>query len=359
MKKLFTILTIFILIFTSCQDNSDVIGVWTGSYTGGTLTLDIGDGTWVMVFNDAKGPATYNGEYSRDANTLKLTESGYSSSSATASLSEGKLFLTQHIDNGWANNNNSRPSTITLNRKVITPPAPPAPPAPPPVETTLKINNQSFTEITNIIWNNVSFAENQVENSIKSGKNVIKNVQAGTGYIFFKRKTNPITARTRDVVTIDTGKNIEFTFSDNTVIVEVNNTANTGTLGSLSNTVIWWDDAEGDYLPYSNRVNATYSTSSPRYGLKCIALAMNGELSFNISLGKKAKLSFWHRAASVNSNVSNQPVLNINSEEIKKWTANNEWSFFESDLDEGNTAIQFRSTAAYLYLDDILIYYTE
>jgi len=351
--KLFLVLIIFTLVFAACEDiedNSDVIGIWTGSYGSGSytgvLSLDIAEGTWIMVFNDNSGPDSYNGKWTRNANTLRLAPN------TSASLSEGKLFLNQGINNDYFGNG-YRPSTITLTKKVETPPAPP------PAVTTLKINNQSFTEITNVKWNNVSFAENQVENSIKSGNNVTKNVQAGSGYIFFTRKQNPITARTSDVITIEAGKNVNFTFTDNTLIVEINNTANTGTLGALQNTVVWWDDAEGDYLPYSHRANATYSTTSPRYGQKCIAFTSNGELTFNISLDKAAKLSFWHRATNVTSNISYQPVLNINSVETKRWTANNEWSFFESIIDEGNTVIQFRSTGAALYLDDILIYYTE
>jgi len=224
--------------------------------------------------------------------------------------------------------------------------------------TTLKMNNQSLTEITDVIWQNVSFANNQYENSIKPSTNVTNTVQAGAGYIFFKRKTNPITARTNDMVVVEDGKNIEFTFTDNTVIVEVNNTDNNGTLGALQSTVVWWDDAEGDYLPYTQRTNASYSTTSPRYGQKCIALTSSGELGFNISLGKKAKLSFWHRATSVGTDLY-QPILNINSVETKRWTNNNEWSFFECFIDAGNTTIQFRSTGANLFLDDILIYYTE
>jgi len=224
---------------------------------------------------------------------------------------------------------------------------------------TLKISNQSFTEITDVIWNNVSFANNQYENSIKTGTNVTNNVEAGGGYIFFKRKSTPITARTGDLIVLEKNQSKEFTFIDNTVIVEVGNTANTGTLGSLSNTVVWFDDAEGDYLPYAQRTSAVYSTYSSRYGKKSILL-FEGELTFSVSLEKKAKLSFWHMARYVPSIISAQPVLNINSAETRRWSANNEWSFFESFIDKGYTIIQFKSTSnADLFLDDILIYYTE
>jgi hypothetical protein len=62
MRKLFAVLIAFALVFAACSngsdDNSDVIGVWSGSYTGGTLTLDIADGTWIMVFNDTYAQVT-------------------------------------------------------------------------------------------------------------------------------------------------------------------------------------------------------------------------------------------------------------------------------------------------------------
>ena len=224
--------------------------------------------------------------------------------------------------------------------------------------TTLKINNQSFTEITDVIWQNVKFANNQYENSIKTGTNVTNNVQSGSGYIFFKRKTNLITARTSDLVIVENNQKIEFTFTDNTLIVEVHNPTNNGTLGTANSTVVWFDDAEGDYLPYTQRTNATYSTTSSRYGKRSIYLdgINTAELTFNISLDKNAKLSFWHRAQYTST--SYLAILRINGVEIRRWTMPNEWSFFECPIEAGNTTIRFTSEY-YLYLDDLLIYYTE
>lgn len=228
-----------------------------------------------------------------------------------------------------------------------------------PLLTTLKIKNESSVEITDVIWQNVTFANNQYENSILSGTSVTKTVQPNGGYIFFKRKSNPIIARTSDMIIIENNDEKEFTFNDNTSIVEINNANNTGTLGSLNSTVVWWDDAEGDYLPYQIRRYTSYSTTSPRFGSKCIYLQSGGELTINISLEKNAKLSFWHRcfARSAESN-----LLSINNEEIKKWEAGNEWSYFESPINTGSNIIQFKtynSNSSYLYLDNLLIFYTE
>jgi hypothetical protein len=357
MKKLFAVLAIFSLVFTACEeedtatvDNSDVIGIWT---SGTQITLDIVDGTWIMVSSIPSRTGTYNGTWTRNANTLDFTlPSGYTF--ATASLSEGKLFF---IWKYWSSENN-----YTFTKKIETPLA------------TVKINNQSFTEITDVIWNNVSFAENQYENSIKSGNNVTKNVEAGGSYIFFKRKSSPITARTRDVIIVEAGKSVEFTFNDNTVIVEVNNPDNNGTLGVLQSTVVWWDDAEGEMQPYFLRQNfagyygtlADLSLSGsytsyfyfPKNGKKSIAVGNSATslLHLKITLTKKAKLSFWY------ANRGNAS-FSINDDTKFESNVNIAWSFIEFELESGMNDLIWKNTSSsaymYFFLDDILIYYTE
>ena len=225
--------------------------------------------------------------------------------------------------------------------------------------TKLTINNQSFTEITDVMWQNVTFVNNQFENSIKPSTNVTNTVQPGGGYIFFKRKTNPIIARTSEIVIIENNKQVEFTFTENTVIVEVNNPNNNGTLGILNSTVIWFDDAEGDYLPYVQRINTVYSSKYSRYGNKCIFLdgyINPAELTFNIPLTKKAKITFWHRCDGV-SGYFTSSALNVNNLKIKGWDIKSEWSFFESFIEAGDITIKF--VAGQLYIDDLLIYYIE
>jgi hypothetical protein len=102
-----------------------------------------------------------------------------------------------------------------------------------PLSTTLKIKNESFTDITDVIWQSVSFAESQTENSIRKGATVTETVQPGSGYIYFTRSTIPISARTNDLVVITKDEQKEFIFFDDTVIVDVDNPNNTGTLSSL------------------------------------------------------------------------------------------------------------------------------
>jgi hypothetical protein len=246
---------------------------------------------------------------------------------------------------------------------------------------TLKINNQSFTELTDVIWQNVNFANNQYENSIKTGTNVSKPVTAGAGYIYFKRKSNGITARTRDMVIVNEGETIDFTFTDNTLIVEANNPDNTGTLGALVSTVIWWDDAEGDMQPYYEAASFVgyYKTASdlnsginyynsPKNGQKSIAVGgtTTAKLRLRINLTKAAKLSFWY-ANKYYSGISAGTTFSINGTTERTWTTDINWSKLEFDLAAGANDLVWEKKDGYLHyaqyyylsLDDILIYYTE
>jgi len=94
-------------------------------------------------------------------------------------------------------------------------------------QATLKIQNESFSEITDVIWNNVSFG------TIGSGKFVIKNIQPGQGYVRFKRTTSPIDAQTNEVIVVGSGEKKEFAINNNTLITNEQNTSETGTLGTL------------------------------------------------------------------------------------------------------------------------------
>ena len=251
--------------------------------------------------------------------------------------------------------------------------------------TTLKIKNESFTEITDVIWQNVKFANNSYENSIKTGTSVTNDVKEGAGYIFFKRKANPITARTKDLVIVEKNQQIEFNFTDATLIVEVNNQNNTGMLSSLNSSVVWWDDAEGEMQQYyearsfvgyykemrdllnNSTDNSTYNYyHNPKNGNKSIAVGGTNTamLHLRINLTKNAKLSFWYANKSYSTSGT---IFTINNEEKRKWTTDVNWSFIEFDLEPGVNDLKWEkkdgyssfSYYYYLSLDDILIYYTE
>jgi len=248
-----------------------------------------------------------------------------------------------------------------------------------PIQTKLTIKNESFTEITDVIWQDINFANNQYENSIKPGTTVTNIVEPGGGYIFFKRKSNPVTARTSEIVIIEKYNNKEFVFRDNTNIFEVNNSENSGTLSSLKNTVVWWDDAEGELQPYYERTNyvgyyenlatlpyKAYSNYfyEPKNGKKSIAIggANSAKLHLKINIERKAKISFWYANR---ANGTAGTVFTINGTEEKKWTTNIDWSFMDFELSPGMNDIIWQKNdgisgnSYYLSLDDILIKYTE
>jgi hypothetical protein len=97
--------------------------------------------------------------------------------------------------------------------------------------TTLKIQNESFSEITDVKWSNVSFSEGEI--AIKIGSYITKNIQEDSGYLYFKRKTNPINARSDQLVAINKNEQKVFVITDNTLIVDVDNRDNKGTFGTL------------------------------------------------------------------------------------------------------------------------------
>jgi len=222
MKKLFTVLIAFTLIFAACddgsgnRDNSDVIGIWTANYgTGNTgeIKLDIAKSTWALLFtNPDKTMLSYNGTWDRNGNTLTLYRSYYSN--ATASLSGDKLILNQN----WT----TRLSTCELTKKVETPPAPPL------TGTTLKINNLSDYPLVSVEYSSVDFG------IIRSGKDVTKNVNAGTKYIYFVLQTstdNMVRCRTAPVTCEDNKKNE--TIIVNNTIITITTTEESDTLRNI------------------------------------------------------------------------------------------------------------------------------
>jgi len=98
--------------------------------------------------------------------------------------------------------------------------------------TTLTIRNESFSELIEVKWSGDIFADKE-NNTLGITGSVKKTVTAGTGYIFFSRKANPIVARTRDLIVVEAGQDNIFRFNDNTTIVEESAPNNTGTLKDL------------------------------------------------------------------------------------------------------------------------------
>jgi hypothetical protein len=103
------------------------------------------------------------------------------------------------------------------------------------VKTTLTIKNLSGKILRNAKWQGVGFTEDVSDLHhitlyyINPGSNATKEIAAGTGYIYFEASLKKL--RTQELVSVDKGKDAVFTFTDNTIVVEM---ANSGNIGPLS-----------------------------------------------------------------------------------------------------------------------------
>jgi hypothetical protein len=237
MKKflVLAIALIFLMVLVGCgkiendkdsnstKNNNDVIGTWSGnysymvgnfppSYINGVATLDIANGTWVLVFQNISNLWTdsRNGTWTRSGNILSLNTIYYDPSN-TVTFSGNTAVLKQNF---WLN----LPSTVNLTKTSIN-----------TEETSLRIKNESSVKLTSVLWQNVYFPSNQAD--ISPGTNVIKNVKEGTGYIFFS--INSTAYRTKDIVVIEKNENKEFTFNNYTLVVDLINSDETKILGNL------------------------------------------------------------------------------------------------------------------------------
>jgi len=407
MKKIFAVLAIFALALAGCDDDDTLnkFGEIGKTGPGGGIIFyaeggqykecsgELGNNTWdaaVVTARNYKGGGFTDwhlpdrGELDLMYKNLKQNDLGgfsdnyyWSSAEYSNTSAYYQYFYYGTQSSSGKSNSYSVRAVRAYNNDSVTP----------TTGSTFKIKNESSTDITDVIWQGVSFRNNQYENSIKTGTNVTATVQAGAGYIFFKRKSNLITARTSDMVIIEKNDQKEFVFTDSTVIVEVNNPANTGTLHDLPSTVIFWDDAEGEmqqyYLKqsfvgyYKDGSELLYNSTSnyintPKNGVKSIAVGGTNTalLHIKINLDKNARLSFWY-ANKRSSSSTSSTTFSINSTEKMKLTTDIDWSFVVIDLEPGENNIvwekkdgygynsSYYNSYYYLSLDDILIYYTE
>jgi hypothetical protein len=94
--------------------------------------------------------------------------------------------------------------------------------------TSLTIRNESSVTLTGVTYAGVSFG------FISSGASSSKTVNTGTGYIRFTVLSGSTTFRVSDIVEAVQDQNRSVTITNNTVIAEDSNPANTTTLGTLS-----------------------------------------------------------------------------------------------------------------------------
>ncbi len=247
---------------------------------------------------------------------------------------------------------------------------------PKPIRTLLTIRNQSFSDLLDVSWNNEDFEENNLEHTINTGRFVTKEVSPGIGYIYFKREVDVVAARTDAAIIVNEGDNIEFTFTDNTIILEKNNTTNKGTLGTLESKIVFFDDAEGDLQQYDELREKVFYYTSETKPLRC-KLVKNGNKSIaiggikdpaarivlSVNMKQPGEVSFWYANYSFSS-VSGQLRFSIDDEE-KISVGNVEWSFKSFPLSAGIHTLcwvggyEYGTNTYYSSLDDIRIVYTN
>jgi len=225
MKKFFAVLIIFALIFAACGDekgnegdtgkgddsnttlrinnqsskklngvvwnsvsffkeNADIIGTWTGNagstgFLTGTINLVIGSNAYTL----SAGYDNDGGTWTRNGNNFTFQSSQPLGYRGTGILSNGKL---------------------TFN-----------------ILDFMGSHSLGTFELTSI----------DLDLSITSGANVIKTVEKGSGYVFFK--VGSVSYRSNALTVIDKGDNTEFIFLDSTLVVETSGSNTPVTLGGL------------------------------------------------------------------------------------------------------------------------------
>jgi hypothetical protein len=105
-------------------------------------------------------------------------------------------------------------------------------------EPKLTINNLSGKTLRHMKWQGIGFTEDKqyggsyhiITYYINPGSKVTNEVTEGSGYIYFETSKS---LRTQELVVVDAGKDAVFTFTDNTVVVEVSNPGNSGPLSGF------------------------------------------------------------------------------------------------------------------------------
>lgn len=267
-----------------------------------------------------------------------------------------------------------------------TPPPSPQEEEPTPAVTSLTIKNQSFTDLTEITWNGYQFSTYSSENEIAIGEEKRRKIEAGSGYIFFKRKSHPMQARTKQIVSVNKNEEIVFTFTDNTLIVEKHNKKNTGMLSTLESTVVFFDDMEGEMQPYKSitgyagyyadhndldRIyygNYRHYFHYPIHGKRALAFsgsdarADESSIILTAVLEKPASLSFWYAAKHVDDFKFSIKKNEAAAEEKIVLSGTIQWSKEKFELEAGSYEFVWstHTSSSYRYwasLDDIQLIY--
>ena len=186
--------------FFSERENADIIGTWTGDFGGNVvsntarnMSLVIGDNIYSVIvtyfyFSSAMAPPSTrnisdNGSWTRNSNVINFKSSLYS-----GAFQDGVATITG--------------DELSFSRAYI----------------------------DYIRMGSCQLASNNLH-SLRSGNNVRKNVENGSGFVRFKYNDNSY--QTNELVVVEKGENAEFIITNNTLVIDVTNPGNTLLLGGL------------------------------------------------------------------------------------------------------------------------------
>jgi len=221
MKKIFTVLAIFALVFAACDDvngnkdeNDDVIGTWIDRW--GEATMEIGNKTFTIVL----GYYNFTGSWTRQGSILSFKGNNFT---ATATLTEGHLMLHTSFDDydDWWN----------LIKKGSG--------ASFEADTVLTIRNESSSWLYDTKWIGQEFLNTRLQPSFTTtlyveGQEVFN--PENSGYLYFSvampditgsHLKNPIACRTQESITVSKGESKIFTVTNNTLVIDLSDMTNT------------------------------------------------------------------------------------------------------------------------------------
>jgi len=210
-------MTIFVLVFAACEDANQkttdyserFIGTWVGEESDYEANLLLTKDTYKIAVIRPNGGTKY--EKTEYVNYLYESKVNFSGGAYSAEFSGDKLQLT--INKGFYGNTS-----------ISAPPEGPISFSLTKTNNALKVKNMSSNAIYDIKWNGVTIG------SANIGSNASARIVTGSGYIYFKNiNSGGYKYRTNSLVVVDKGNEFEFTFTDNTVIYDMENST-TGTL---------------------------------------------------------------------------------------------------------------------------------
>ena len=202
-----------------------------------------------------------------------------------------------------------------------------------------------------------------------------KRVNTENGYLYFSRDSDKASFRTKNTITVKRGKIFSFEIKDDTEVVEINNETNTGTLGTIEKKLVFYESGDDEELKQFTSIrNASAQHLQPEAIAEgelhetYLNMEPNGMLSFTVNMEKDGKLSFWYKSPYISDDNSYFLAVTANRRSIIQIRRNfmNDWTLCEVNLESGKNEIKIFNSIEdvsfggnNLYLDDILILYTE